>query len=400
MMNSRASSTPTPKSSRKSTWDSPAASSTATAPVSPAALQAYIAAGISSDHEATTADEAREKLRLGMQVFIREGSAARNLEALLLVMEFPQALSRFCFCTDDRHPADLATTGTSTTSSARPSPSTSTPSKPSPSVPSTPPATTDSRGLGAVAPGYRADLFVFDDLNNIQPRLVYRHGEPVARDSKYLGPTPPVTGYPKSPVRLPADLSVSSFAVRAPGGVRVRVIGMDPHQLITEHLIEDAKVAGGCAVADPSRDILKIAVIERHHATGNIGIGFVKGFKFRGARSPQPSATMPTTSPSWETTTPTCSPQHAHCRKQAEDSASYQAATRSRSSRSPSPPSCPINPHRPSSINRRMSCATQSLGCPHHDPFMPLSFMPLPVIPNLKLSDRGPSMSRSSRSSP
>lgn len=365
------------------------------------ALQAYIAAGISSDHEATTADEAREKLRLGMQVFIREGSAARNLEALLpLVMEFPHALSRFCFCTDDRHPADLRDHGHIDNIIRKAVALGLDPVKAITIGSLNTARHYRQRDLGAIAPGYRADLFVFDDLNNIQPRLVYRHGEPVARDGQYLGPTPPVAGYPKSPVRLPSDLSADSFAVRAPGGARVRVIGMDPHQLITEHLIEDANIVGGLAVADPSRDILKIAVIERHHATGNIGLGFVKGFKFKAGALAS-----------------TVGHDAHNLAVVGDNDADMLAAARALHDAGGSGgggggggggqcvvaggkvlallplPIAGLMSDQPAQTvidqQAKVLRATQSLGCPHHDPFMPLSFMPLPVIPKLKLSDKG-----------
>ncbi len=355
------------------------------------ALQAYAAAGISSDHESTTAEEARQKLRLGMQVFIREGSAARNLEALLpLVLEHPHAQARFCFCTDDRHPADLRDEGHIDHVVRRAVSLGLDPVKAITIASINAARHYRVRDLGAVAPGYRADLIVFEDLRDIRPRCVYRHGALVARDGEYLPTVKAVGGYPAAPVRLPADLSARSLRVPAPPGCRVRIIGMDPHQLVTEHLIDEATVDGGCAVADSSRDILKMAVIERHRGTGNIGLGFVKGFRFRGGAL---ASTVGHDAHNLAVLGDNDSDMLAAARAleavgggQCVVSGGRVLATL------PLPIAGLMSDRDAAGVIRAQASvleAARLLGCPHHDPFMPLSFMPLPVIPSLKLSDRG-----------
>jgi len=305
-------------------------------------------------------------------------------------MEFPHALSRFCFCTDDRHPADLREEG-HIDNIIRKAVSLGLDPVKAITIGSFNTARHyRQRDLGAIAPGYRADLFVFDELNKIQPRLVYRHGQLVAREGQYLAQTPTVAGYPKSPIRLPADLSVDSFAVRAPSGARVRVIGMDPHQLITEHLIEDAKIVEEHAVADPSRDILKIAVIERHHATGNIGIGFVRGFKFRGGAL---ASTVGHDAHNLAVVGDNDADILAAARA-LQEAGGGQCVVASGKVLALLPlPIAGLMSDQPAQTvidqQAKVLQSAQSLGCPFHDPFMPLSFMPLPVIPKLKLSDKG-----------
>lgn len=354
-------------------------------------LQAYAASGISSDHESTTADEARQRLRLGMQVFIREGSAARNLEALLpLVLEYPHAQPRFCFCTDDRHPADLRDEGHIDHVVRRAVSLGLDPVKAITIASINAARHYRVRDLGAIAPGYRADLIVFDDLREIRPRWVYRHGALVARDREYLPTVKAVGGYPAAPVRLPRDLSARSFRVPAPSGCRVRIIGMDPHQLVTGHLIEAATVEGGSAVADSSRDILKIAVIERHRGTGNIGLGFVKGFRFRSGAL---ASTVGHDAHNLAVVGDNDSDMLAAARAleavgggQCVVSGGRVLATL------PLPIAGLMSDRDAAGVIRAQASvleAARSLGCPHHDPFMPLSFMPLPVIPSLKLSDKG-----------
>lgn len=355
-------------------------------------LQAYVAAGISSDHESTTLEEAREKLRLGMKVFIREGSAARNLGALLpLVMAYPHALSRFCFCTDDRHPADLRDEG-HIDHIVRKAVAMGLDLVKAITIGSLNPAGHyRRRDLGAIAPGFRADLIVFDDPREFRPRLVYRHGALVARDGAYLGPTPEVGGYPDAPVRLPAGLSAERLCVRAQTGARVRVIGMDPHQLITEHLIELAKVENGCAIADSARDLLKMAVIERHNGTGHIGLGFVKGFGFRGGAI---ASTVGHDAHNLAVVGDNDSDMLVAAKALGASRGGGQCVVAAGRVLAMLPlPIAGLMSDQPADVvigqQQAVLEAARGLGCPHHDPFMPLSFMPLPVIPKLKLSDKG-----------
>jgi adenine deaminase len=237
-------------------------------------LQAYVAAGIQSDHECTTADEAREKLRLGMTIFIREGSVARNLSALLPLIT-PANHHRMCFCTDDRQPADLMDRGhidgiVRAAIAGGLDPMTAIRI-----------ATWNAashfrlRDRGAVTPGRRADLVVFDDLQAPQPHLVLRGGVVVARDGAIVAPPHGVV-----PRQLRSTMNVAWDKVdfRIPvEGRRARVIGVTAGELSTRCLFEEPSRRNGEAVADPARDLLKLAVIERHLASGAVGKGFVTG---------------------------------------------------------------------------------------------------------------------------
>ena len=240
-------------------------------------LNAYAAAGIGSEHEATDLEEAREKLRLGFQIFIREGTTARNLDALLPLVS-PENAANCSLCTDDRHPADLLEEGhidalirMALERDLNP-------------VTAVQMATINTaryfglRGRGAIAPGYRADLIVFDGFEDFRPRKVFSDGELVAEDGEYLGPRPQAPPHPGAGGGVHVAWDELSFAVASDGTKRARIIEAVPGQIVTGQTIEALPAADGLAVADPERDILKIAVIERHHATGNIGLGFVRGF--------------------------------------------------------------------------------------------------------------------------
>ena len=236
-------------------------------------LQAYAGAGIRSDHELSTVEEGRERLRAGMWVLIREASAARNLEALLpLVGEFGTA--RMAFCTDDREPEHIAEEG-HVNSIVRAAVAQGIEVEDALVMATLNPATWHRLDhLGAVAPGYQADLLLLDDLGTFDPELVLKRGAPVVEIPKV-----PVPEWVKHTVRI-EPVAVNDFQIEWPGGP-ARVIGLVPGQIVTEALEEDPRVEDGMAVADPARDLAKIAVIERHHATGRVGLGLVRGFGLR-----------------------------------------------------------------------------------------------------------------------
>ncbi len=238
-------------------------------------LNAYAAARISSDHECISIDEATAKLAAGLHIHIREGSTAKNLQDLAPLIQPHTAM--FCsFVTDDRNTLDLLERGhidsmirdaielgvdpvlaikVATLSTAR------------------------HYGLqyvGAVAPGYHADLVVLDSLEKINVKMVFKQGVIVAKDGKMIKDF----GIEEQP-RLRRSVNIhylqpEDFQVKARGN-QMNVIGMIPNQLITERLIEDTKIEDGLAVPDIDRDITKVAIIERHNASEPRSIGFVKG---------------------------------------------------------------------------------------------------------------------------
>lgn len=355
-----------------------------------AGLQAYAAAGITSDHECTTAAEAIEKVRLGMTVFIREGSAARNLEALLPAVT-PANRHRFCFCTDDRHPADLADEGHIDHVVRR---AVALGLDPASAVAMATLHTArhyGKRDLGAVAPGCAADLLVLDDLREFRPRLVLFRGREVAREGRYEGPEAPArSGLPASVVRLPDGFGGASLRAPAAPGGRIRVIGMDPHQLVTESLVLPARVEGGVCVADVGNDVLKLAVIERHRGTGNVGVGFVRGF---GLRHGALASTVGHDSHNLAVVGTNDGDMVVAARALADAGGGQCVAEGGRVLAVLRLPVAGLMSDRPAAEviaqQRGLLDAARSLGCPIHDPFMPLSFLPLVVIPHLKLSDRG-----------
>jgi adenine deaminase len=241
-------------------------------------LNAYVAAGIRSDHEATTLDEALEKRRRGMWVLLREASNARNLRDLLpLVRSYgPQHCA---FCTDDREPDFLYRDG-HIDQMCRVAVQEGIAPEAALLMATLHPAR--CHGLldrGAVAPGLRADLVLLDDLATFLPARVYKDGVQVAAGGRAEPfARPPIPQRVRSTMRA-APLAAGAFAI--PAAARVRVIETIPGQLITHAREEAPEVSNGHVVAAPERDLAKIAVIERHHATGRVGIGLVRGFGLR-----------------------------------------------------------------------------------------------------------------------
>ncbi|HEU5279553.1 MAG TPA: adenine deaminase [Gaiellaceae bacterium] len=232
-------------------------------------LNAYVAAGIRSDHEALTEEEGRERLRSGMWLLIREASMARNLHALLpLVREF--GTSRIAFCTDDRDPEDIAENG-HINGMVREAVEAGVAPEDAVVLATLNPATWHRLWhLGAIAPGYQADLLLLPDLERFEPELTLKAGRPVGEI-----PQPEVPEWVKHSVR---NQPVAAGDLRIPwDGGRARAIGLVPDQVVTESVEVEPATSAGAAVADASSDLAKIAVIERHLGTGRIGLGLVRG---------------------------------------------------------------------------------------------------------------------------
>jgi adenine deaminase len=232
-------------------------------------LQAYAAARIYSDHEALTVEEGRERLRAGMWLLIREASMARNLHALLpLVQEY--GTGRIAFCTDDRDPEDIADSG-HVNGMVREAVAAGIAPEDAIVMASHHPAVW--HGLshhGAIAPGYVADLLLLGDLVNFTPSTVLKRGKPIED-----APRIDIPDWVRQSVRV-APVTPADFRI-AWGGGSVRTIGLIEDQVVTESLVREPAVVDGLAVADAERDLAKIAVVERHLATGRVGLGFVAG---------------------------------------------------------------------------------------------------------------------------
>jgi adenine deaminase len=232
------------------------------------ALNAYLAAGIRSDHEATTYEEALEKRRAGMWVMLREASIARNLRDLLPLVK--RHGSDWCmFCTDDREPNFIVEEG-HINQMVRVAVEEGIAPEDAVVMATINPATYHRLWhLGAIAPGYQADILVLDDLNSFMPRQVLKRGAP-PRFVKLEVPE-----WVTQTMHL-APVDAALFRV-ASGAQRIRVIRVIPAQLLTGVDVVEPTVSEGEIVADPSRDLVKIAVLERHHGSGRIGVGFATG---------------------------------------------------------------------------------------------------------------------------
>ncbi len=351
------------------------------------ALNAYINASIGSDHECTTVEEALEKLRLGMYIFIREATNAHNLKPLLPLIT-SQNSHRICFCTDDRQPADLLEEGhidfMLRTAIAEGVP----PITAFRMATLNPSEYFHLHDRGAIAPGRRADLMIFGDLKTPVADMVFRGGKMVAEGGRIL-PWEREVRHSVLRSSMNVDWSQVDFTMTAEAE-QVRIIGAIPDQLITKHIIEATPQANGIVVADSVRDIAKMAVIERHLATGNMGQGLVRGIGLkRGAIAG------------------TVAHDHHNIVVIGMDDQSMltaiQAIAKTRGGMAaaegetvlaqlPLPIAGLMSDQPIEQVRDQMDDllrAAHQLGSPLHDPFMAMSFLALPVIPSLKLTDHG-----------
>ena len=239
-------------------------------------LMGYAAAGITTDHECITKEQALDRLRAGIKVMLREGTAAKNMRSLLPTVN-PDTAPYFMFCADDKIPAELLDSGyinymvktaieegvsvanalqIATINAAR---------------------HYGIKDAGAILPGRRADLLVFDNLDEWKPRQVYKDGRLAVDNGRLLQEGRNCDSSSLEHTVNLAPVTVESF--RLPLKTEMaNVIGLVPYQIVTNKAALSVKRVDGCAVSDVENDILKLAVLERHHATGNIGLGLVKGF--------------------------------------------------------------------------------------------------------------------------
>lgn len=350
-------------------------------------LNAYVAAGVRSDHECTVLEEAREKLNRGMHVMIREGSTARNLRALLPLVT--PANARFChFCTDDRHPDTLLREGHIDDVVRK---AIAQGLDPVTAIQMATINTAHYFGLqrrGAVAPGYRADLLVLDGLEEMQVAQVYASGELVAEGGDFL----PADGrLPQVPIQpsMNLDPAAVDFTIAAGLG-EARVIGVIPEQIVTEDLRLAPTTRDGYVVSDPARDLLKIAVVERHRGTGNVGLGLVQGMGLqRGAIA----SSVAHDSHNLVIVGATDADMRAATAAVADMGGGQVAVAEGEVIASCPLPIAGLMSDRPLEEVRDqvegLTEAAHALGCGLPDPLMALSFLALPVIPSLKLTDRG-----------
>ena len=346
------------------------------------ALNAYAAAGIRSDHEALTVEEGRERLRDGMWLLIREASMARNLQALLpLVQEF--GTNRIAFCTDDRDPEDIAENG-HINGMVRVAVAKGVAPEDAIVLATLNPATWHRLWhLGAIAPGYQADILVLPDLDGFQPDVVLKAGRPVEEI-----PRPEVPEWVKHSVRN-RPVAESDFRIPWEGGA-ARVIGLVPDQVVTENLVEEPATADGAAVADPGRDLAKIAVIERHLGTGRIGLGFVRGSGLeRGALA----STVAHDAHNIVVVGMSDQDMAGAVQRLGELGGGIVVVDTGEITAELPLPVAGLLADAPLSdvIEQSLACndAARALGWSGATPFLTLSFLALSVIPSLKITDRG-----------
>ncbi len=239
-------------------------------------LNAYKLSGIKTDHECTTVAELEEKVARGMYIHLREGSATRNVKVLSQGITKENS-RRLLFCTDDKHPEDIRLEGhinynirLAIENGVDP-------------ITAIQMATINTaecyclENIGAIAPGYIADLVIFDTLKDINVDEVFIKGELVAKGNKALfDPVLYTNGYVTDTIHI-LDSDNVSFDINLKGN-KVKVIELIENNVTTTKVVREVLVENGLYKHNPERDILKLAVVERHHKTGNVGLGFVEGY--------------------------------------------------------------------------------------------------------------------------
>jgi adenine deaminase len=346
-------------------------------------LNAYAAAGIRSDHEMSTIEEGRQRLRVGMWVLIRESSGARNLHALLpLVEEFGP--HRLAFCTDDREPEHIAEEG-HINSMVRDAVAAGVRPEDALVMASFNSALWHGlRDLGALAPGYQADVLILPDLESFAPETVLKAGREVGEIEK-----PDVPDWVKNSVRI-RPLSTNDFTIPWTRDGQARVIGIVPDQIVTDSLLEEPRVDGRSALADPERDLLKIAVIERHLGTGRIGLGFVRGF---GLKSGALASTVAHDAHNVVVVGVKDDDMLRAVRRLSETGGGVVVIEGGIVRAELKLPVAGLlsDGNLEDVIEASRSCveAARALGCELASPFQSMAFLALSVIPSLKITDRG-----------
>lgn len=348
-------------------------------------LNTYALGKIRADHEVTSPEEALEKVRAGLYVMIREGSAARNLAALLPAVN-EKNFSRFLFATDDRDLGDLLSQGhidwllhqavehgmdpmdairLATINSAQ---------------------CLGLNDVGAIAPGRRADLLVLEDLNSFRPLAVYKDGNCVARKGQALFPVSPGTSVPDRVAKSINIAPVTAQDFRLPAQGKYQVIRLIPGEIFTK-----ADEATATELKDPTaHDLVTLAVVERHKKSGNIGLGLLRGLDLKKGALASSVA------------------HDAHNiivagANSADMAAAVEAVVETQGglvvvadgeilARLPLPLAGIMSPEPLEEVAKQLDQlerAAIALGVQIKSPFMALAFLALPVIPQLKLTDQG-----------
>jgi adenine deaminase len=352
-------------------------------------LYAYLTAGIRSDHECTTLKEAKEKLKNGMWIMIREGTTARNLRSLIALVH-PKNSRRFFFVTDDRHPKELLEEGHIDSMVRQAVRWGLDP------ILAIQMATLNAAeyfrldDLGAIAPGYRADIISFDHLGRFQIKTVFKDGKLVAETGKMLfPPTHKRKSYNvNGSVRI-KSLKKDALLLRSNESL-AKIIQLIPDQIVTKKVMKRVLLKDGVAHPNIKEDILKIVVVERHKATGNIGIAFVQGFGLKKgaigssvAHDSHNIVLVGTNDPDILKAVEVIQAMKGGVVAVSEGKVLASL---------PLPIAGLMSEASVAQVNLQLAAllrAAKTLGCKIPDPFMTLSFLSLPVIPEVKITDKG-----------
>lgn len=348
-------------------------------------LCAYVASGVVSDHECTNAQEALEKLRLGMYIMVREGTVAKDLKALLPILKTKN--TRKCmFVTDDRHPKHLfehinymlrksVEAGLDPISAIQM-------------------ATINTAeyfkipNLGAIAPGYKADMVVLDNLRDFRPSKVFKEGKLVAQNGQLVQSLDYVQ-IPSIRGSVNANVDIKDFEIKAKSN-SVKTINVIQDRLITKASNEDILIENELAKSNVDNDVLKIAVIERHRASGNVGLGFVKGF---GLKSGAIASTVAHDSHNMIVIGTNDEDMFYAARELIKSQGGKIVVENSQTlAHLPLPIAGLMSSESLEVIIEKveeLNAAAKKIGCIINDPFMSMSFLSLPVIPELKITDKG-----------
>ena len=350
-------------------------------------LFAYVSAGIRSDHECTNVEEAREKLRAGMYIMIREGTAAKNLKGLLPLVNSENS-RKFVFVTDDRHLEDIFRQGhvdylvrTAIQLGV----------DPIRAIQMATINTAEYFGIRtwAPSPGYQADLVVFDDLKKLKISKVFKDGKLVARNGVI---EPRVIKEYEGKARGTLNvrwIEHEDFALKA-GGKRANVINIIPNQIVTRATVETVKQDGGYVSSDMDRDILKIAVIERHMASGRVALGLVRGF---GLKKGAIASSVSHDSHNIVVIGTHDGDMYTAAVQVVKMQGGIVAALNGQILEALPLPVAGLMSDRSAEFVRekqkRLNEIAKMLGSKIDDPFMAMSFLTLPPIPEIRITDRG-----------
>lgn len=351
-------------------------------------LNAYAVAGIKSDHECTNVQEAIDKIRAGMYIMIREGTAAKNLKNLLPAITKENS-RRFIFCTDDRHLEDIASEGhidnsVRTAIKAGISP-----------IDAIRMASLNAAeyfridGLGAIAPGYYADMLVVNNLSELKIEKVFKKGMLVAENgSTITGAVKDYSGHLPSTMNVKA-FSQADFALKAKGK-KAKAIEVIAHEILTKTAIVDVKQENGFVIADTANDVLKISVVERHHSTGKISKGLVKGF---GLKQGAIASSVSHDSHDIIVVGVNEKDMYTAAAKIVEMGGGITAALNGEILEALALPIAGLMSNENSAFVRAkvkaLYAAAKKLGAAMPDPYMAMAFLSLPPLPEIRITDHG-----------